>query len=375
MKNIKLQNIGVDSETAQRLADKNKKLIDMVIERAKRDFQDDIALIGLTGSFSTGDFHEKSDLDLVIVNNTDRGWEISSCFILDDVGYDIYCTPWETRLAQQAALDNPGVSSLTELHILYCAKPEYLEKFNNLRQQALETMAKPIGIECVKRAKKHLDLAKQGLADAMLAENIGAIRYASSGVLYNLVNCLVNLNNTCIKRGIKRYLEELLTYDYLPENFEKLYMSVIESKTIDDIRSSALALLKSVVQLYDRMNSDFSPKLIPTYDNLKGTYEELWCNCRNKVITSTIEKDKSYAFLAAMGAQDYLDEMATEHCGTQKSDLMKHFDAYNLDVFKDAFLKAMDEYRTEYDKVGRKVLAFNTFEELYDCYMGKECKA
>jgi hypothetical protein len=50
----------------------------MVIERAKRDFPDDIAIIGLTGSFSTGDFHEKSDLDLININNTDRGWGISS---------------------------------------------------------------------------------------------------------------------------------------------------------------------------------------------------------------------------------------------------------------------------------------------------------
>ena len=372
MKQNKTHNDTINFELKQKLMDKNKRLIDMVIERAKRDFSEDIALIGLTGSFNTGDFHEKSDLDLIIVNNTDRGWEISSCFILDDVGYDIYCTPWETKLAQQAVLDNPGVSSLTDLQILYCAKPEYLEKFNNLRQQALETMAKPIGVECIKRAKKHLDLAKQELADAMLAENMGASRYASSGVLYHLVNCLVNLNNTCIKRGIKRYPEELLTYEYLPEDFEKLYMSVIEAKTIDEMKMTSLSLLKSVVQLYDRMRCDFSPKLIPTYDNLKGTYEELWCNCRNKVITSTNAKDKSYAFLAAMGAQNYLDEMATEHCGTKKFDLMQYFDADNLDIFKDAFLEVMDEYRTEYDKVGRKVLEFNTFDDLYNYYMGKE---
>jgi len=374
MKKQKAGNNSTYIDVEQRLMDKNKKLIDMVIERAKRDFPEDIAIIGLTGSFATGDFHEKSDLDLIIVNNTDRGWEISSCFIFDDVGYDIYCTPWETRLAQQAILDNPGVSSLTEMQILYCAKPEYLEKFNKLKQQALETMAKPIGIECVKRAKKHLDLAKQVYADSMLAEKTGTIRYASAGVLYHLVNCLVTLNNTCIKRGIKRYLEELLTYEHLPENFEELYMAVIEAKTIDEIRMSSLSLLKGVVRLYYEMHSEYSPKLIPTYDNLKGTYEELWCNCRNKVLTSIDAKDKSYAFLAAMGAQNYLDEMADEHCGTKKFDLMQYFDADNLDIFKDAFLKAMDEYRAEYDKVGRKVAQFDTFEELYNSYMGKDDK-
>jgi len=359
----------MDDKLKQKLEDKNKKLIDMVIERAKRDFPEDIALIGLTGSFCTGDFHEKSDLDLIIVNNTERGWEISSCFIYDDVGYDIYCTPWETRLAQQAVLENPGVSSLIDLQILYCAKPEYLEKFNKLRQQALDTMAKPVSMECINRAKTHLDLAKQELADSMLFDNIGAIRYASCGVVYHIVNCLVNLNNTCIKRGIKRYLEELLSYEYLPDDFEKLYMAVIDAKTIDEIRTSSVSLLKSVVLLYDRMCGEFKSKPVPTYDNLKGTYEELWSNCRNKVITSINERDKSYAFFAAMGAQNYLDEMSDEHCGTKKFDLMQYFDANDLDSFKDAFLAAMDDYLEEYIKVGREVVKYDTFDELYNDFM------
>lgn len=79
----------MDEKIKQKLLSKNEKLINMVIERAKRDFPDDIAIIGLTGSFNTGDFHEKSDLDLIIINNTERGWGIAAGFILDDIGYDM----------------------------------------------------------------------------------------------------------------------------------------------------------------------------------------------------------------------------------------------------------------------------------------------
>ena len=85
----------MDKQAKQALMDKNQKLIDMIIERVKRDFPKDIAIIGLTGSFATGDYHEKSDLDLIIINNTERGWEIAETFILDGVGYDIYCTEWQ----------------------------------------------------------------------------------------------------------------------------------------------------------------------------------------------------------------------------------------------------------------------------------------
>ena len=81
----------MDEDLRERLVSRNKRLLDMVIERAKRDFFDDIALIGVKGSFYTGDFHEKSDLDFFVVNNTDKGRGISYCFILDDIGYDIYC--------------------------------------------------------------------------------------------------------------------------------------------------------------------------------------------------------------------------------------------------------------------------------------------
>ena len=359
----------MNNELKQRLEDKNNKLISMVIERAKRDFPEDIALIGLTGSFSTGDFHEKSDLDLIIVNNTDRGWEISSCFIYDDVGYDIYCTPWETRLAQQATLDNPGVSSLTDLQILYCVKPEYLERFNALKQQALDAMAKPIGIECLTRAKKHIEIAKQNYADMMLSSDNNTVRYASSQLLYNLVNCIVNINNTCIKRGIKRYLEELLAYQYLPPNFKCLYMSVIEAKTIEEIRIASHSFLAGVIELYEELHQKYVNKPTPTYENLEGTYEEAWCNIKNKVRNSVAEKDKSYAFLAAMGAQSYFDEMTFELCGTKKIDLMQHFDPDNLEKFENAFLQAMDDYLQEYKKVGRAVRLYETFEQLYNDYM------
>ena len=357
----------MNDKLKQELLDKNSKLIDMVIERTKRDFTDDIALIGLTGSFSTNDFHEKSDLDLIIVNNTDKAWEMAECFIFDDVGYDIYCTSWKD-LEKKAILENPGVSSLIDLQIIYYSKYEYLERFNHLKEKALQILAKPIQEDCFIRAKKHIDLAKQDYADSLIFEDIGAIRYSAGRVLYNIVNAIVNLNNTYFKRGIKRYLEELLSYQYLPLNFETLYMAVIDAKTINQLRNAAFLLLKATVELFDLMKQDFTTQPIATYDNLRGTYEELWCNYRNKIIVSTTLKDKSYAFHATLGAQNFLDEMSNEY-GAKELDIMRYFDSDNLELLKDAFLQVMDEYLLEYKKVERKVLKFDTFEELYDYYM------
>ena len=351
----------------KKLADKNQKLIDMVIERAKRDFPDDIALIGLTGSFSTDDYHEKSDLDLIIVNNNDKGWGISAGFIYDDVGYDIYCTPWD-NLERKAELDCIGVSSLTDLQILYCAKPEYLERLAALQEKALSKLSEGIGAECITRAGKHINLAKQNYADMMLSDDSGTVRHASGELLFNVVNSIVNLNNTCIKRGIKRYFEELSTYRHLPENFEKLSMALINAKSVKEIREVSGLLLSNVISLRDKMHHEYVKKPVPTYENLKGWYEECWCNCRNKLIASTTVKDKAYAFFAANGAQNYFNEM-TERLGTKKYDLMQHFDSDNLDRILNAFKVVMDEYLQEYEKVGRKVECYDSFEGLYKNYM------
>lgn len=360
----------MDDSTKKKLFEKNEKLINMVIERAKRDFPEDIAIIGLSGSFSTGDFHEKSDLDLIIINNTDRGWEISAGFILDDIGYDIYCTPWDTRIEAEANLESPMVSCLTNMKVLYYAKPEYLERLKIYQKKALDELTKPIGIASFARAQKCINNAKQYYSEALLSDEIGAVRYASGKLAFEIINAINCLNNTCFQHGLRRYLDELRPLKYLPKNFEHTYMNIINATSIDKIRSAAFILLKDITLLYDNMDTELIEHPVPNYDNLNGTYEELWCNLRNKVINSTQAKDKSYAFLTAVSAQNYLDEMTADR-GTKKFDVMKYFSPDALDTFREKFMQIMDDYLDEYKKVGREVVRYDSFEELYKSYMGK----
>jgi len=362
----------MNEQIKQELLAKNQQLIDMVISRAQRDFPDEIALIGLTGSFSTGDFHEKSDLDLIIVNNTDKGWEIGDCFILDDVGYDVYCTPWE-KLEEASRAETVWMALLVDLEILYVADSKHLERFNELKEKALKILAQPVSEVHVKRAEKHLNLAKQAYVDMMLSSEIGHVRFLSSYLIYHVFNGIVALNNTYIKGGFKRHFKNLMAYDYLPEQLDQLYMEIIEAKTVDLIRSHSLSFLKSFTQLYEEMRRAQMPEKLPTFENLKGTYEELWSNYRNKILKSTRENDKFSAFDVASDAQNFFDSM-TDYCGTPKFDLMKHFDPDDLERLREKFLEMMEAYRLEYDKVGRTVRKFDQFEDLYQSFIGDACK-
>ena len=51
----------------------NQKIIDAVIEKAKKCCPDSLALIAVYGSVATGDEYEKSDLDLLILIDDEQG--------------------------------------------------------------------------------------------------------------------------------------------------------------------------------------------------------------------------------------------------------------------------------------------------------------
>ena len=52
---------------------RNRKIIDAVIRKEQAVCPGAVALIGIYGSFMTGDVHPLSDLDLLILINDDRG--------------------------------------------------------------------------------------------------------------------------------------------------------------------------------------------------------------------------------------------------------------------------------------------------------------
>ena len=358
------------NEQIEQLHEKNQKLIDMVIQRAKRDFPDDIALIGLTGSFSTDDFHAHSDLDLIIVNNNGNGWNIGDCFILDEVGYDIYCTPWE-KLEEMARLETPYLSILTDLKILYVADEIHEKRFKELQEKALISLAQPLNKDTIARAKIYLDNAKRIFTDIILAEEIGEIRYQASSLVYEIVNTVVALNNTYIKRGIKRYFDDLPEYEYVPKNFKANFEAIVKAKNEDKIKDSAKIFLVETVALYKKLEQTIAQIPTPTKENLPCWYEEMWCNCRNKIINATTRGDGNYAFLAGEGAQSYFDEM-TVKLGTPKQDLMQHFAVDDLDDFREKFLEIMDEYQQLYNELGISVRHFERFDDLYEDYMKKD---
>ncbi len=136
----------MDNSKINQLRQKNKELIDIIIQKVQKEYKNDIDLIGVCGSFFTGDFYEKSDLDLLVVLNNERGWGFSTCFILDGIGYDFYGSPW-IKLEKMASFDHTFVSHIIDVDIVYYREPEYKDRFMQLRQKALNIINGPMTIQ------------------------------------------------------------------------------------------------------------------------------------------------------------------------------------------------------------------------------------
>jgi predicted nucleotidyltransferase len=93
---------------------RNNRIIEAILEKEKTLCPGAVALIGIYGSFQTGDIHPLSDLDLLILINDDRGWQLGKAFIQEDlgVGHDIYCTTRES-LRQDAEYESARSDTLS----------------------------------------------------------------------------------------------------------------------------------------------------------------------------------------------------------------------------------------------------------------------
>ena len=358
----------MDNGVINKLKLKNKKLIDIVIEKVRKEYENDIDLIGVCGSFFTGDFHEKSDLDLLVVLNNERGRGFSRCFILDGVGYDLYGSTW-TKLEKMASFEHPFVSHVIDVDIVYSKAPEQKNRFMQLREKALNIINSPMTAEILEKSKKHLDDATLSYGKMMLEEEIGAVRQLSGDVIYHITNTVCFLNHNYFKLGVKRQLKEMLAMERVPRDFEQYFNGVIHAVSVPEIKEAAAKLIKTVKEMYNLIEEEILEKPVPTKDNLEGTYEEIWSNWKNKIHYAADHKDILLAFSSGVNCHGFYDEMHEER-GTASINLMKHFQANDLDSFANAFEEAMELYKENYDRLQMKVLTFDSIDEFRKHYLG-----
>lgn len=350
---------------------RNQKIINAIIEKAGKVCPESLALIGIYGSFVTGDFHEKSDLDLLILINDDKGWQLGSTFIQDDlgVGHDIYCTTWED-LQNSSLYSDPNIAKLMDSQIVYCSDEKYMKELEMLRKKASEILQKPFSDDDYTKAENMLKEAEHFYMSAMTMEKIADIRTQTGYALYYIENAVAMLNKKYFRYGTKRAYEELEAMERKPAGLCKMIESVLSADTEEQIKNALTTLVRETVRVFQSVKSEIPTEKKPAAEVIGGTYEEMFSNWRNKMYYASETQDRHLAFMSIANLNAMLSEISSE---AEIGDY-NVFDGYypnNLQKTAQAFDGFLKEYLKEYQKAGIEPNRFKDIDSFVKNYLEK----
>lgn len=232
----------------------NKTIINAVIKKADALCPNSLALIGVYGSVATGDEHEKSDLDLMILINDENGWILADGFILDDVdvGYDIYCTSWD-MLEGDAQCNHAQLSKLFDSMIVYCKDQSAIKKLDEMKRKTAEILASDKRYD---KANNAYCEAKKMFAESYLTESLSKVRSCAGAVIKFIEDAVMLYNGQYFRKGTKRAFDELRQLK-LPFDLETIIIDIIQAETIETIRErlkELLVLIQEYLQVPKKKN-------------------------------------------------------------------------------------------------------------------------
>ena len=334
---------------------RNQKIIHAVIEKEKAVCPGAVALIGIYGSFQTGDIHPYSDLDLLILINDERGWQLGSAFIQEDlgVGHDIYCTNWDW-LRHDACYEHPHISKLMDARIVYCADAKYMAELEKLREQVRIQLEAPFCQADFNRAEKPLHEAMQYYAEAMMAEELNDVRKAAGNVIYCAENAVAMLNKTYFRMGVKRRYEELNAMERRPENLCEMIENIITAMTVNSLKDRLTVLVRELKLCFEREKVCFSTtEKTADAETLKGTFEEMFSNWHGKMYLAAETGNRYLAFMSLVSLNEMLSEIGSR-TDIETYDVLSVYDPDDLRKTAEGFDALLRDYLTEYRKIGLK---------------------
>lgn len=359
----------MNEKTKMYLEERNRKIIDAVIKKAETVCPGALALIGIYGSFMTGDFNEKSDLDLLILINDDRGWQLGCTFIQDDlqVGHDIYCTTWED-LQREAGYEHPNISKLMDSRIVYCADEKYKERLELLRKTAEDILSAPFSEEDYAKAEKMLKEAEHYYTSAMISENKSDVLNGAGGVIYYIENAIAMLNKQYFHYGVKRVYEELNAMCNRPEKLCDRIEDIISADSAADIQKHLSALMKETVAVFHKVKETISiQKKAVTGAAITGTFEEMYSNWRNKMYLAAESGNRHLAYMSLISLNSMFSEIYSE-VDIEKYDVLKGYDSQDLYQTAKAYDDTLNEYLNEYRKAGIPVKRYSDIDDFVRDY-------
>jgi hypothetical protein len=263
-------------------------IIEQLLAVVKDQYLADIDLVLIYGSMVTNQQHRLSDLDILFVPHTDRGYQMMRTFILDNIGYDFWPMSWD-RLSGLAQFNESMVSILAEGQLVYARNTEVVQRFNNLKTKLLDYLP-PATNQLIKMRSPQLTTElKCILFDLTQAETLASVKLYALSAIEKMIVLVAYYNQQYVLKGLEVLTKELSRFSLVPDQFQLLIDQIIHSTDINTIKSLTNQLYQLIVTLLTTKHQ--TPELHGYYEELKSTY--------NKIIISQEKHDYYRACAAA----------------------------------------------------------------------------
>lgn len=357
----------MDHRMKEALLQRNQRIIQAVKAKASLVCPGVVDLIAIVGSFANGEYHEKSDLDLLIIINHESGWQLAKAFIIEDVGHDIYCQTWED-IERTAEYPHPHVAKLLDAAIVYTANQAAKDRYFLLQNKLKKVLDRPLCAEELEKAEGYYHSALEMLGKLFLSDSDGECTYLSAILLYYIEYVAYLVNKSYVRLGIQGIPTEIKTFDCLPDGFTDAYHRLIVAEGAANIEQEAKFLVRLTGEFLTGLRNRLSPKSEISPEALKGTYEEAFSNWRWKMHRA-VQLDSPYlSLMTAASCQNYYDEFEARFY-LPPFDLFSEFSTKNLSASAETFDRVLEEFGHLYEKRGLKICRYPTLEEFEQDYL------
>lgn len=344
----------------------NERIVNWIVKRAKKEYADDIAMVLAYGSFVNGTANAKSDVDCYFIPKTERGYQFSVSFILNDIGYDIFPMSWE-RVENISNLKDVLLPCVGDARVLFYSTNEDLEKFNRLKNKMFFNLRDSQYTKEI--AKKRFTFACNLYARMKTYNQLSDIRTCAGYIIMALADAVAVYNQDYFHFGLKKQYEDLQRFKLIPQGFIEDYLSVMKAETAAESQYYCDRILKSVSRYMEwefiieneaeeRNNKN---NKLPDYAALAALYEEI-SSTFNKIYVCCEEKNYVLGFLSAACLQRELKEASQEN-NVPYYDIMGAFCYDNLFLLAEKTKKIEAHFVQMIMNGGGNIKRFSDFED------------
>lgn len=336
----------------------SKELNAWAIDKIGKEFPDDVALL-------IGHEHWKiaPDGDEISFNyfipSTDRGYNLSQTFIIDDIGYDLFPMSWE-RVEEIANLNESLTTCLADGVILYARSEEEKERFIKLQKQVQNNLNDKEFTYW--KGLEKINIAMELFQNMLFEKSLNGVRKASGYVAAYLAEAIAAVNGTYFKGGPDKQIASLGELSEVPSGFIDLYENTTTAKTIEESKDICYKMLDTTRDFFSvrKPDQDMDVKDY-NFQDLADWYQE--CTYWFRRIYYFLEiNDATKCFVWGCILQSEIDCL-TRDFGLKSMELMNVFNAEDLSFFSKRTEEIEQYIVSEIRKHDVKIREFKNLDE------------